>query len=92
MSYVPVPATTVARSPTASTAAAKSSSFSASESVGDSPVVPETTSPSEPWSTRYAASSRNFSTFTDPSGWNGVTIAVRTSPSIESRRSIVYGV
>ena len=30
MSYVPVPATTVARSPTASTAAAKSSSFSSS--------------------------------------------------------------
>ena len=67
MSYVPVPATTVARSPTASTAAANRSSFSSSESVGDSPVVPETTRPSEPWSTRCAASSRNASRSTDPS-------------------------
>ncbi len=48
MSYVPVFATTLARSPTASTAAAKSTSFSASLSVGASPVVPATTIPSEP--------------------------------------------
>jgi hypothetical protein len=52
VSFVPVPATTVARLPTASTAAAKSWSFSSSDSVGLSPVVPVTTMPSEPWSTR----------------------------------------
>src|SRR3954454_21836286 len=82
VSYVPVPATTVARAPTASAAAAKSSSFSSSESVGLSPVVPATTIPSDPWSTRWLASSRNLSTLTEPSELNGVTIAVRTSPSI----------
>ena len=46
--YVPVPAITVARSPTASTAAAKRDSRSSSLSVGASPVVPATTTPSEP--------------------------------------------
>src|SRR5438034_9998393 len=37
--------------------------------------------PSEPLSTRYAASSRHFSTWTDPSSRNGVMIAVRISPN-----------
>ncbi len=48
-------AITSARPPTASTAAAKRDSFSASVSVGDSPVVPATTRPSEPFSTRWTA-------------------------------------
>ena len=52
-----MPAITVARSPTASTAAAYSSRRSSSVRVGDSPVVPVTTSPSEPLSTRCRASS-----------------------------------
>ena len=82
MSYVPVPAITVARPPTSSTATRKRSSFSASLSVGDSPVVPQTTSPSEPFSTRYVASSRNRSKSTAPSARNGVTIAVMTEPSM----------
>jgi hypothetical protein len=79
--YVPVPAMTVARSPTAPTATRKSSSRSSSESVGDSPVVPATTSPSEPWSTRWFASVAKRWKSTEPSSRNGVTIAVRTSPS-----------
>src|SRR5436189_669639 len=82
VSYVPVPAITVARPPTSSTATRKRSSFSASLSVGDSPVVPQTTSPSEPFSTRNVASSRNRSKSTAPSTRNGVTIAVITEPSM----------
>src|SRR5690348_14384998 len=82
VSYVPVPAITVARSPTASTAARKSSSFSSSLSVGDSPVVPQTTSPSDPLSTRNVASSRKRSRSTTPSARNGVTTAVMTEPSM----------
>src|SRR3954447_15120893 len=54
---------------------------SSSLSVGASPVVPVTTSPSEPLSTRYRASARNASRSREPSDLNGVTIAVRTSPS-----------
>ena len=49
-----MPATTVARSPTASIAARKRSSRSSSVRVGLSPVVPATTIPSEPLSTRCA--------------------------------------
>src|SRR5947209_2762194 len=73
---------TLARSPTASRAAAKRRSFSLSLSVGDSPVVPQTTIPSEPLSTRYVASCRKLSTSTEPFALNGVTIAVRTEPSV----------
>ena len=83
MSYVPVPATTVARPRSSSTAASQSANFSASVSVGDSPVVPQTTMPSEPLSTRNDASSRKRSRSTRPSLSNGVTIAVRTSPSTD---------
>jgi len=43
---VPTPATTFARPPTASTTVRSSRSFSASEVVGDSPVVPLITRPS----------------------------------------------
>ena len=48
---------------------------------GPSPVVPVTTRPSEPLSTRWRASARKLSRSTAPSRLNGVTIAVRTSPS-----------
>ena len=44
VSFEPVPATTVALSPTSSTTISSRRSFSSSSSVGDSPVVPATTS------------------------------------------------
>ena len=80
--YVPVPATTVAASPTASIAARIRSRRSLSVSVGLSPVVPATTIPSEPLSTRWRASRWNASKSTAPSSPNGVTIAVSTLPSM----------
>ncbi len=67
--------------PTASSAARTRSSRSASVSVGLSPVVPATTTPSEPLSTRCRASAWNASKSTAPFSLNGVTIAVRTFPS-----------
>ena len=48
--------------------------------VGDSPVVPDTTTPSWPWSTRWAAIRAVRSRSTEPSSWNAVAIAVRTRP------------
>src|SRR3954470_6361550 len=87
--YVPVPATTVPRSATVSTATRKSSSRSSSESVGLSPVVPATTKPSEPLSSRWFARSRNHSKSIVPSSLNGVTIAVRTSPSTAPSLDVV---
>ena len=53
-----VPAITAARSPTACLISEYSRSFSSAESVGDSPVVPVTTSPSLPDSTSASASLR----------------------------------
>src|SRR4029453_8843269 len=78
----------VALSPTSSTAADQSWSFSSSVRVGDSPVVAATTSPSAPVSITCRASARNRSESTAPSLSNGVTIAVRTSPS---KTSILLG-
>ena len=78
MSLEPVPQTIVARSPTSSLTASRRLSFSASERVGDSPVVPETTSPWEPFSTRWRASLRAASRSSAPSSVNGVAIAVIT--------------
>ena len=60
---------------------AATASFSASVVVGDSPVVPLTTSPSLPRSTRSAASAAAASTSSAPSRVNGVTIAVSTRPN-----------
>src|SRR6266508_2591757 len=79
--YVPVPATTFARSPTASIAAAKRPRRSSSLRVGASPVVPATTTPSEPFSTRCKQRRLNESRLTEPSSANGVTTAVRICPS-----------
>jgi hypothetical protein len=67
--------------PTASTTARRSRLFSASVVVGDSPVVPEMTSPSQPASTSRVASRAAASVSSDPSGLNGVAMAVRTVPS-----------
>src|SRR5882762_1689249 len=70
----------LARSPTASRTAASSAIFSASVVVGDSPVVPESTSPSHPESTRCVATFFAAATSSVPSGPNGVTMAVSTVP------------
>src|SRR5256885_6332624 len=56
VSLLPVPATTVLPG-IASLTVLTSSIFSASVRLGDSPVVPETTTPSEPSATSIAASS-----------------------------------
>ena len=55
VSFVPTPAVTAQRSPTASTTARTVSTFSSSVVVADSPVVPLTTRPSCPLSTRWFA-------------------------------------
>ena len=74
-------ATTVARDPTSDTTVSNSSSFSRSFTVGPSPVVPQTTIPSDPVSARCLAIRRADSSDTDPSPANGVTMAVRRDPS-----------
>src|SRR4051794_9209699 len=81
VSLVPTPATTCARSPTASATTRTSASFSASVVVGDSPVVPFTTRPSLPASTRWVARVAAPSRSSDPSLANGVTIAVSMRPN-----------
>ena len=80
MWLVPTPATMVHRSPTASMTARRISPSSATEVVGASPVVPLTTMPSLPWSTRWVATRATPSRSTPPSAVNGVTIAVSTRP------------
>ena len=65
---------------TASATASHRVSFSASVSVGDSPVVPATTRPSLPCSCSQRASVAAPSTSSEPSSVNGVTIAVSTRP------------
>ena len=56
-------------------------SFSSSVVVGDSPVVPDSTRPSQPASTRWVASRAAASVSSEPSGVKGVTIAVSTVPN-----------
>ena len=65
---------------TASTTARYIWSFSAWLKVGDSPVVPVTTKPSEPFATKWAARAWALSIATLPAASNGVTIAVKTLP------------
>ena len=48
----PAPAAIIASSPSSSTISDTSATISSSLSVGDSPVVPQTTSPSEPLASR----------------------------------------
>src|ERR1700744_6475970 len=69
-----------ARSPTASSTVLSKSSFSSSVVVGDSPVVPGITRPSHPPSPRWLASRATVSVSSEPSGPNGVTIAVSRVP------------
>ena len=80
VSLEPAPATMVAVSPTASFTARIRSTFSGAWVVGDSPVVPETTSPSLPLLTRCLATRWALSKSMEPSGRMGVTIAVSTVP------------
>ena len=54
---------------------------SSSSSVGASPVVPATTTPSEPWPARWCSRPTKASSSTAPSASKGVTIAVRMAPS-----------
>src|SRR6476469_10127344 len=72
---------TLARSPTASSTARNRAIFSASVVVGDSPVVPDSTKPSQPESTGWVESRAAASVSSDPSGLNGVTMAVSTVPN-----------
>ncbi len=59
----------------------RSSIFSSSVVVGDSPVVPETTSMSLPSPTRWSATFSTLAQSMVPSSLNGVTIAVPTVPN-----------
>ena len=70
----------LARSPTASSTARSSAIFSSSVVVGDSPVVPDSTKPSQPASTRWVARRAAVAVSSEPSGLNGVAIAVSTVP------------
>ena len=72
---------TVARSPTASSTTFSEAIFSESRRVGDSPVVPLTTRPSLPASTRWVASRGDSVESTAPSAVKGVTIAVSMWPN-----------
>ncbi len=90
MWFVPMPATTVQRSPTAEMTARRISPSSATEVVGASPVVPLTTMPSLPWSARWVATLATPSRSTLPSAVNGVTIAVSTRPNGAAGRLMPY--
>jgi hypothetical protein len=59
VALVPVPAITGSRPPSRRTARRSSSSLSAAVTVGDSPVVPSTTTPSLPWSRCQSSSDSN---------------------------------
>src|SRR5687768_12626138 len=72
---------TVPRSPTASLTACRIRPSSATVVVGDSPVVPLTTTPSWPWSSRWAAMAAVPSRSTSPSSVNAVAIAVNRRPN-----------
>ena len=79
VSFVPEPATIGIV--TASATVSHRVSFSASVSVGDSPVVPASTRPSLPCSWSQRARATAPSTSSEPSPVNGVTIAVATRPN-----------
>ena len=79
-SFEPVPATIVQRSPISCTASSIMRRCSSSASVEASPVEPQTTSPSEPCSTRWFISRTVASSSTRSCASNGVTMAVRIVP------------
>src|SRR6476619_31376 len=89
VALVPTPATTFARPPTASLTAARIWPSSATEVVGDSPVVPDTTTPSWPCSTRWAAIRAVPSRSTEPSAWKAVAMAVSTRPNGAAGRDVM---
>ena len=88
VSFEPVPATTVAPSGFSWTASSISRRCSSSARVGASPVVPQTTTPSEPCAQRWRSNSTNASSSTRRSSSNGVTIAVRMAPRSAMRGTV----
>ena len=80
VSLEPVPAMTVVPSGRSAAASSMTRRCSSSDRVGASPVVPQTTKPSEPWRARCAMSSTNASSSTASRSSNGVTMAVMTDP------------
>ena len=81
--WCPVPQTISASSPTSSTTDRSSAMCSSSSRVAASPVVPATTRPCEPFSTRKRASLRAAASSTAPDSSKGVAIAV-SSPLISA--------
>ncbi len=92
VSLEPTPATIVhvAVPRISSTARRITPRCSSSSRVEASPVVPHTTSPSEPCSTRWCISATAASSSTLPSASNGVTIAVRIDAELH-RPLIIAG-
>src|SRR4051794_29947038 len=80
-SLEPVPATTVLPCGRLATASSMIRRCSSSLSVGASPVVPATTTPSEPVAQTCCWTATKASSSTRPSASNGVMIAVRIAPS-----------
>ena len=70
------PAITNTSSPTAALTAPHIDAFSSLDKVGDSPVVPVTTSPSDPLLINILANSAHAPKSTSPDAVIGVTIAV----------------
>lgn len=80
VSALPTPATIGTPSPTAARTARSSTVFSASVVVGDSPVVPLSTRPSQPSATRAAACLPAASGSSSPDSVNGVIMAQSVRP------------
>src|SRR5512132_284402 len=92
VSLEPVPAMTVVPSGRSLAASSMTRRCSSSSSVGASPVVPQTTKPSEPWRARCAMSSTNASSSTSSRSSKGVTMAVMTDPRPDTGAIIPHAV
>src|SRR5690625_7471932 len=87
---LPVPAITGTRLFTTSITCLNNAIFSSSNNVGDSPVVPATTSPSVPFASKSSINTVVTSKSILPSVSNGVTIAVSTVPKPISFTFLFY--
>jgi hypothetical protein len=76
VSLEPAPATIAPSSAHSEAISSTSATCSSSVSVAASPVVPATTRPCEPFSSRWRAIATDASSFTLPSAENGVIMAV----------------
>src|SRR4051794_24882999 len=81
VSLEPTPAVMLTPAGRSWTASCTTRRCSSSLSVDASPVVPQTTKPSEPCAARWCSRSTNACSSTFRSSSNGVTIAVRMAPS-----------